>query len=1802
MNSQENLQAIKADLLKLEKLAGRLCEAAGGLLLSEEETQAAILLLQETAVAQKTHLEELQKEIGFAQGPEITLSALETLVEEKKRRQEECALCARCREIFLRFGTLVSPNQECQTLLTGHQNRLAAYTDPQLARLDYDKDVAPYQAIFDAVVKKADIEEQRKIAADQASFFGTDLMLHFLMGNIKVRAEEKASFPPVVSDSKSLGEERPILPRQREGGEEMPGKAAPEQGPLPAEEKEAKTGETAPEPALLAQLPKKRPNSSSSLLRDIKHKRRGFMRTAAYFSKMILTQGPMPKELLLRLVPEAEGGAANQLQEVADYFIREGYLCQYALDTAPEQILYDLTAAGRATLLKESCQKELFAKRLKACEPAKITSTDQFRQYYWALRACAEILVDPAVKELENGENFYYEVQKFAQVPALTGRRDQKAERLAFVLLPVFMLRQGGQEELTELWQQVKARLEGSGILVLLSDQQEEAAQWCVLARRNTGLRTMEAVIQENGGLTGPEGQTIGVPRLFGKEEGAPDPVPQAQAEQEKAAEGLAQRESPEPAPPLRAEHALEKALQQEPDREALSAPVQFTKQPAGQIARQMLEHGDERKDENFVWLMLQLLNEDRVVEAAALLQVLAAAPNAAKGLQTLYRTLVYGANLPFEPHEYSAAAMNRLQSESDEQAAPLRQTAFVSAMIWALCFPDTEYDHALYSQARAAVSESLKAVIPAGFQPLKQLFSLLTQDLFELSCKVDGLGFSGTLRSYLASDDQKKQTCRQLCASAGAYLQAPRSTIGITGLETFLKNIMGPASKIGGFVHQVQRDDRSAVKEMNRFLEPFLTKGRRELSKKALEKYIDDEWAHITEQDRAVRVKKLKADSPARNGALRELTSRMQLLLDWLSLVDSSVAGMDEKVLGALGQLMNRTANLMEQICGELEEYFAGQSENVQVGAGLHLLRDTLKRVHAVLKEGAPASPAWAFLPLYRSPYLMLGENGGPMLISELYHVENLEPWRMMLRHLAADGVEPEEAVRRIAGKGESDSDWYENYGAAEYLNRYLHASRGVPEESYTHLYAVAEESAGNEETAFKSEIRLNRAYGTIQEHTAETAFAAIEAVRPYYLGRHNYAGFHTFLAALSETVQGEITRQQKRYQEELRLRCQDPQKANAPIIKYIKRALEEKKFAQAEEYINRLDAGEEDLPTEQVRIDLGENFHETFLHSANAYYRECVRREHKQQAPNRWAVKVLDGLPNRWSSQNEKAKAAKLLDSWITSKGSPKTPGQIKGFLAGIGFEVLQAELNQNVRQGDQYECYRVQMERVRPGLKDYAHPIAKFGTGLPEAINVVCLYGCKGASTLISIITQKLQLSGPTIVLMDGSLSLEERKKIAANFKGITSLQNSFLLIDRVLLLYLASLDEGERMCAMLHCTLPYTFEQPFTNGSGPVADEMFIGRIPERNDLCSLDGACLIYGGRQLGKTALLQRAANIKNQPAEKIYSVYIDIKEQRSEFLLEQLNKNLQKLGLLLREAESLKELCDRLQDAYQEHRLQQLFIFVDEVDAFFEEIKKDNYNALHPVVVLHKSTEKHVKFVFAGTHNVADYDGGQEQNSDILQLGRALCISPLSPADARKLIMWPLSYLGFRIGEKQVALILSNTNSYPGLIHLFCKALVESVCKEYAQYYAGGKEDENPPYQVSDEQMKAVFKEQDIRQEIGKRVMATICLNSKYRIVSYLIAYLTYQGREQGDVGLFGYTPTEIQACGSREFGLGAMECMNSQNLFALLKEMEKMGILWKQPDGERFRFLQQDFLDYIGSQESVEEYLLDAEGKVQA
>lgn len=100
-------------------------------------------------------------------------------------------------------------------------------------------------------------------------------------------------------------------------------------------------------------------------------------------------------------------------------------------------------------------------------------------------------------------------------------------------------------------------------------------------------------------------------------------------------------------------------------------------------------------------------------------------------------------------------------------------------------------------------------------------------------------------------------------------------------------------------------------------------------------------------------------------------------------------------------------------------------------------------------------------------------------------------------------------------------------------------------------------------------------------------------------------------------------------------------------------------------------------------------------------------------------------------------------------------------------------------------------------------------------------------------------------------------------------------TMLVLDEYLLMFLAR--EPSRLPAFFKCALPLTCLNPYVE-TGPVAPEMFKGRTQELAALKFEGGYTLVYGGRQLGKSALLQQVEQRYANPQVEHYVVRADIK------------------------------------------------------------------------------------------------------------------------------------------------------------------------------------------------------------------------------------------------------------------------------------------------------------------------------------
>ena len=1276
------------------------------------------------------------------------------------------------------------------------------------------------------------------------------------------------------------------------------------------------------------------------------------------------------------------------------------------------------------------------------------------------------------------------------------------------------------------------------------------------------------------------------------------EPVPEEPVVEEPVPEEPVQELAPEePVQELAPEEPAQEPAPEEPAQEPEDgrAPSEvYSADNAREYAAQLCG-GAKPCTEQLILEAVLLMAEDRHAEAAALLDTVQNAPKAGSAQETLYAAYAMAADLPVNRPVWlnrTNNALVQLQSQIANETGALRglqEAMLASVSLQALLFPDMAYDHDLYNTGSLYIGSAFEANYPEEYAVMKRIAEMLSHDLKDVSFKVDGLGLSDLVINNLANDNDRERHVRFIREKARELEQTPKSTVRITGLETCLQHLVGPTSPLGKALASVRRNEADKAADIKRFImSSFCDDGTAAymINQEKIEQYIDDTWDETRAKDKAVKVRHLNNDSPARNVCDKALKDRIEVVAKWLSV---STGTTDT----AFSQCKERFASILDRLdtaLTELEGMTGSPAEaGIYVRAGKRVIAAGISAIRNRLDGRTAPSAKEFFKPVFCKPYIFVDRDGIPVVFPELYYLRTLEPWMEVLRSICA----PQEPVEQLlAGVTDFNSRlWFRNYGREQLI-------RGENAPDRTVDLKNAKACAVKATSEFKGKVRLDRAYGRIQESLMETLFSILDRVFVFFCGEDgkpdsgvcDFACYQLFLDDLGNYLSTAISANEAELRKRIDELKTNPNYAGAEIFENIEQALHEGNFVRVESYINRLENGEHVLPDSERAEDPEQDFLRMFLHDEEQYYKACSDRS--GDLFSNWAIRGLQRMGRaytHWTSNNEQSKADKWVSNWIRRKDSQDTPVLIRSFLTMLGFTVERVDPNPPIRLGVTDEVYSASVVRTPSGLKDYRHPVYKYGTDLAKTMNVVCLFGRKGVSTLLDVLTNVHQLSGPTIVMMDSALTATDRRRVSAKFKTNTSGQSPFLLIDRVLLLFLASLDEGDRLCAMLKCTLPFTFETLYTNGTGPVPDEMFIGRAQELRELTDPNGPSLVYGGRQLGKTALLNRASKILHDPEKNQYSFCcIEIKDCKSDALVREMNQNLRRLGLIDTDYDSIPALCSGLKALYDGGKYDRLTIFVDEVDELFNEYKQDDYKSLRPFVTLMEATGRHARIVFAGTHNVAATEAVMQKNSNLLHLGQPLCIEPLSTDDASRLIWRPMSYLGFDIGQQQMELIISSTNSYPGLIHMFCSSLVRSVCENFNDYY-NAEDRDMLPYKISDEQMKAVFQKRDIRKEIGIRVMATIELNKRYRVVANLLAYMILEQQENAGTYLYGFSVREIADYNARELKIPMISALPETDMEALLDEMVRIGILWKNEETRQFRFKQSDFLEYIGDIDKV-------------
>lgn len=930
------------------------------------------------------------------------------------------------------------------------------------------------------------------------------------------------------------------------------------------------------------------------------------------------------------------------------------------------------------------------------------------------------------------------------------------------------------------------------------------------------------------------------------------------------------------------------------------------------------------------------------------------------------------------------------------------------------------------------------------------------------------------------------------------------------------------------------------------------------------VQSYLDKKWYDVNGQGSSFPL-----DYTPRQQTIKQFHSRLEVIKSWQEHINILPGGKYD---------LSRLKTLRKEICD-----IASQVQTVFSEKKIYfkcVIIWTLQEIQKYLSSSA-LSKTTLFTEIAQTGVITLDESWLPIINEEFNSIKYYEPWRTVLRHILSPIRSLSDAKAEILD-GSISSDLFDNLHQLELIGELT----GEDLSSSTVQIETAKQSANDASKDFDDALELAFTYNRITETEKESLAAIKHKNEEALLHNMDFGIWRQFLNALYKRID-ELTRErQAELQKMLDARYTMQAGRESPILIAAQTLLnEDLNFAVTEEYINRFDNGEEEFSAELQSI-LHDTDHFAEFISDDVYksiYDECFRR--KDSNFHNVAKEYLSHhFPKDWTSRL-KDDSLRFVGGgenrseryWPIRKGNA-TCQQITDLFNWLGLNVKRAE-----RYGKTEEMFKIEVIPAPRSMADYRHPIAAFGTQSKSQMDVIILHGNIPAKQLVDKITG-LGLGGVSIVILNYPITLAVRRQIAEEFHK-TSGQNPFILIDQVLVIYLALHQITERLPILLKCALPFTTYQPFVRDGGSTADEMFFGRSKELADILNPNGACVVYGGRQLGKTALLERAESLFNKPENKTYAIYCNILNcvTEKQLVLKIIEDIRKKTHLSMNDCDSIEQLCNEIEGMFSKLKVEAMLLLLDETDKYLGSIANNDYVQLQPLIDLKRRTKNRFKFVLAGLHNVCRAKNATARNGVFGQLGTPLCVKPLSPTDALQLLSRPLKFLGFQIDRyPHLETILTNTNYYPGILQFFGYTLVETLSTHYGKYYRAV--DGNPPYTLQDDQLGAVMNSADLNRSIRDKFRWSLELDSRYFMIARCIAILYYLSEDESNTWL-GFSIEQIKDI-AQDYKIICLESESDNDYHNLLDEMVEMGILSKPDDTKKlYRLRRSSFITIIGS-----------------
>jgi hypothetical protein len=464
---------------------------------------------------------------------------------------------------------------------------------------------------------------------------------------------------------------------------------------------------------------------------------------------------------------------------------------------------------------------------------------------------------------------------------------------------------------------------------------------------------------------------------------------------------------------------------------------------------------------------------------------------------------------------------------------------------------------------------------------------------------------------------------------------------------------------------------------------------------------------------------------------------------------------------------------------------------------------------------------------------------------------------------------------------------------------------------------------------------------------------------------------------------------------------------------------------------------------------------------------------------------------------------------------------------------------------------------------------------------------------APELMAQVIGELPMNSPTFVLGRTHLSLARRSAITRD--------HPVIIVDDDLVAYMAVHPE-QRLAKMMEVGLLTFHDNPYDDYGGPVPTEMFFGRRSELVRLAGNKSAMVLYGGRRLGKSSLLDRIQFESRQnlvrtgdKARGEVAIYIPLESRIDGALYGDDHRLFAWMGIyrgmvnndFIKPAKSEPKTADNLREYIRSEIMAggaltgDCYLLIDEADEVMARDVETSGAFATSLRALCDDVRDvcRIRYVIAGLHNLTRM---HTEGNTALAKADAIALQPFSSGQdilmGVELITKPLAALGFvfpKGAEDLPMRILAMCNFYPAFVQLYCKNLIQDLYN---------KRGSNPPTtQILAADLDKVERNKDFIGVMQEKFRYNLDLDKRYKAIALILADTYYSGTGV-DQGLAGSEIRDLcQTMFPNHFsktGEGAFP--------ALLDEMEKLTVIDRK--GGRFQLRTPHIATMMGSREDVD------------